>query len=139
MKFSIRDIGPELGNDDVRLNGYLNYLDLVTPTNFIVGEGRASYGSVGVRVYGKDNVFISESSIIMLLYSHGIFLTIILLKPILLNLYALARAATRNIIPIFLMCGLFLTVPFFDSLGIGVINAFLINQMFLNFKENQRE
>ena len=137
--FSIRAVGLELGNDDVRMSGYLNYMELVTPTNFIVGEGRANYGSIGIRVYGKENVFISESSLIMLLYCHGIFLALILLKPIFLKLYALARAAKRNIIPILLMYGLFLTVPFFDSLGIGVINAFLINQMFLNFKGTQRE
>lgn len=135
IAFSIRSIGFELGNDDVRINGYLRYLDNLTVTNFIFGEGRASYGSIGIRVNGKENVFISESSIIMLLYCHGAILTFLILKPIFIKLYFIGTSSRRNIVPVFLMFGIFITIPFFDSLGIGVINAFFLNQFFLNSYE----
>jgi hypothetical protein len=135
LAFSIRSIGFELGNDDVRINGYFRYMDNLTVTNFIFGEGRASYGSIGIRVNGKENVFISESSIIMLLYCHGAILTFLLLKPIFIKLYFIGTSARRNIVPVFLMFGIFITIPFFDSLGIGVINAFFLNQFFLNSYE----
>lgn len=135
LAFSIRSVGFELGNDDVRINGYFRYMDNLTVTNFIFGEGRASYGSIGIRVNGKENIFISESSIIMLLYCHGIIITFMLLKPIFVKLYFIGTSARRNIVPVFLMFGIFITVPFFDSLGIGVINAFFLNQFFLNSYE----
>ena len=145
--FSIRTVGYELGNDDIRLEGYLNYLSKVDISNFLIGEGRAKYGSIGIRANGFENaimayekgILITESSLIMLIYSHGIIFALVLLRPIFFNLYTLAKSAKRNIIPVLLMIVLFLLVPFFDSLTIGVINAFLLNQMFLNLNQTKND
>ena len=139
MAFSIRSIGYEPGNDNVRLRGYINYLDNLSVSNFFVGEGRAKYGSIGLRAMGKENVLITESSMIMLLYCHGIFMFVLLVNPIFAKLYKLATLTKYNIIPVSLLFGLFLLVPFFDAIGIGVLNAFFLNQMFLNSKETSSD
>ena len=135
LAFSIRNIGYELGNDDVRLSGYFNYLENLSVTNFFFGEGRANYGSIGFRIMGKENVLITESSLIMLLYCHGIIISLLLVKPIFVNLYKTATLSMYNVVPVSLLFGLFLLVPFFDAIGIGVLNAFFLNQMFLNSRE----
>ena len=145
--FSIRAIGYESGNDGMRLYGFLNYLSRVDVANFLIGEGRANYGSIGMRANGVEmgmyattkDVLITESSLIMLLYSHGIIFALVLLKPIFFNLYSLVKSSKRNFIPVLLMFILFLLVPFFDSPGIGVINAFLLNQMFLNINQTEND
>lgn len=135
LVFNIRVLGFELGNDDVRINGYFKYFNNLTVNNFFIGEGRASYGSVGIIASGKDNVLITESSLLMLLFCHGAILTFIFLKPLFSKLYNIAYSSRKNMPAVILFLALLTAVPFFDSLGIGVINAFFLNQYILNSYE----
>jgi hypothetical protein len=130
--FNIRVIGYEVGNDNVRIEYIIKYFDKINLKNFLVGEGRVNYGSLGVKFKGYENIYASESSIIMLLYTHGVFIAIILLYSIFRKLFILMQKNLLFIIPNLLIIFIFMLAPFFDSPGVGVINGFLLNQMFLN-------
>lgn len=113
----------------VRLYGWVRfyeYLGFMDGSQALFGNGRLSYGAVGFRFIG-ELAFITESSFIMLIYSYGLIL------GLLMALFILYRFLTLNGISFiirFMLVGFFIASPFIDSPMIFIINIVLLSSAF---------
>lgn len=121
-----RSLGLEAGNDDIRLMGYKNFFSSISFENLFFGLGRSEYGSVGIRVHGKENILITESSLLMLIYTQGVFLATFILSKLFNIINKILSSIPDGYLLLPFWAALFLLVPFFDSPSISVINLLTI-------------
>lgn len=118
--------------EQIRISGWIkfyNYLLEADLTQYIYGNGRASYGAVGFRFFG-DKVFITESSFIMLLYCYGVLFGLLLSSYF---IYKLVTLDTFLLVKIMIL-GFFLITPFIDSVAILCLNAVLLSNVGRHYK-----
>lgn len=107
----------------VRFYEYLNFMDI---SQALFGNGRLSYGAVGYRFIG-ELAFITESSFIMLLYSYGLFLGLLMALFIIYRFFSLSEI---SFIIRFMLVGFFIASPFIDSPMIFILNIVLLSSAF---------
>ena len=113
--------------EQIRFYGWVrfyNYLLEADLAQYFLGNGRASYGAVGFRLFG-DKVFITESSFIMLIYCYGILFGLLLSSYFLYKLFTLETFLFVKI----MISGFFLITPFIDSVAILCLNAVLLSNV----------
>jgi hypothetical protein len=113
----------------VRLYGWVRFYEYLATMELLqalLGNGRLSYGAVGFRFIG-ELAFITESSFIMLLYSYGLLLGLLMAGFI---VYRFLNLSEISLIIRFMLVGFFIASPFIDSPIIFIINIVLLSSSF---------
>jgi len=124
--FGKRSLGIEDGNDNVRLMGYWNFFNSLQIENIFYGIGRSEYGSIGIRLHGKENVLVTESSLLMMIYTQGILFTTFFFGKFLHIVWQISSSVRDGFFIFLIWVALILLVPFLDSPSISFLNLLLL-------------
>ena len=113
--------------EEVRFSGFSNFYNIIDFKILFTGLGRFTYGATGFRFVG-ENAFITESSMIMMLYSYGIFFGVLLLILVLHSFYILAKS-NNNKLHFFIFLILIFFSPFLDSTAVLFLNMFILSNL----------
>jgi hypothetical protein len=127
--FGRRSLGIEDGNDNVRLMGYLNFFNSLKIENIFYGIGRSEYGSIGIRLHGKESVLVTESSLLMMIYTQGILFTAFFFARFLHILWQISSSVRDGFFIFLIWLALIFLVPFLDSPSISFLNLMLLKSI----------
>jgi hypothetical protein len=113
--------------EEVRFGGFSNFYNLINFEILFTGLGRFTYGATGYRFVG-ENAFITESSMIMILYSYGLFFGLFLIILVLYQFYILAKR-NNNLYHFFVFFLLFIFSPLFDSTAVLFLNMLILSNL----------
>jgi len=113
--------------ENIRIQGFFNFFGWVRDSELyqvLFGMGRMSYGAIGYRMFGED-AFITESSLIMLLYCYGI-LGLYIYYYFVQKIYKISRNLENGFL-LFIPIGFAIISPFIDSAAILTMNMAMIS------------
>lgn len=116
--------------EDIRFGGFLRYVEDVLFNDLVgtlLGYGRKNYGAVGFRFFG-DDVFITESSLIMFLYCYGVILGMYFFYYMSSSIIKIGKLQGQYISSLIIIFFVILS-PFVDSPAIFFINVTLLSSV----------
>ena len=129
-KFDIRAFSYIPDAEAVRFGGWVEFVKILNLDWIFTGAGRYRYGATGYRFIGED-AFITESSLLMILYSYGFFIGIFILFYFYVNFYNLLKKFnTPNYYRLLVFFSIF--SPFFDSTAVLFLNMVLLSSLNYN-------
>jgi hypothetical protein len=127
LNFELRSFSYIPDAEEVRFAGFLNFYDIIDVKILFTGLGRFTYGATGFRFVG-ENAFITESSMIMMLYSYGLVFGLVLPILVFRRFYILTRS-NGNILHFFTFFLLTIFSPLLDSTAVLFLNMFILSNL----------